>query len=75
MGTPTFSQMTTDQPLACRWCEEEYNSITYHWILHCPGMEYWRTLMMSKLQDEVHLSDTDKSISVLNSQDADLYEG
>ena len=36
-------------------------------------MEYWRTLMISKLPD-VHLTDTEKTIAVLNSQDADLYE-
>ena len=25
MRSPTYSQMTTDQPLTCRWCEEDYN--------------------------------------------------
>ena len=44
MRSPTYSQMTTDQPLTCRWCEEDYNRITDHWILFCPAMEYWRTL-------------------------------
>ena len=74
MRSPTYSQMTTDQQLTCRWCEEDYNSIIDNWILHFPAMEYWRTLMMSKLPDEVHLSDTYKTIAVLKSQDADLYE-
>ena len=73
MRSPTYSQMTTDQPLTCRWFEEDYNSITDHWILFCPAMEYWRTLMMSKFPDS-HLSDIDKIIAVLNSQDADSYE-
>ena len=73
MRSPTYSQMTTDQPLTCRWCEEDYNSITNHWILFCPAMEYRRSLMMAKLPDS-QLSDTDKIIAVLNSQDADSYE-
>ena len=74
MRSPTYSQMTTDQPLTCRWCGEDYKSITDHWILHCPAMEYWRTLMMSKLPVGHYLSDTDKTIAVLNSQDAHSYE-
>ena len=73
MRSPTYSQMTTDQPLTCRWCEEDYNSISDHWILFYPAMKYRRSLMMSKLPDS-QLSDTDKIIAVLNSQDADSYE-
>ena len=70
----TYSQMTTNQPLTCRWCGDEYNCITDHWILHCPAMEYWRTLMRSQLPSGHYLSDTDKTIAVLNSQDAHSYE-
>ena len=37
MRCPTYSQVTTGQPLRCRWCDEDYNSITEHWLRHCPA--------------------------------------
>ena len=40
MRCPTYSQVTTRQPLRCRWCDEDYNSITMHWLRHCPAMMY-----------------------------------
>ena len=30
MTCPTYSQVTTRQPLRCRWCDEDYYSITKH---------------------------------------------
>ena len=42
MRCPTYSQVTTRQPLRCRWCDEDYNSITKHWVRHCPAMKYWQ---------------------------------
>ena len=38
MRCPTYSQVTTDQPRRCRWCEEDYNSITEHFLRHCPAI-------------------------------------
>ena len=34
MRCPTCSHVTTGQPLICRWCDEDYNSITEHWLCH-----------------------------------------
>ena len=45
MTCPTYSQVTTGQPLRCRWCDEDYNSITEHWLRHCPAVVYWQELM------------------------------
>ena len=38
----TYSQVTTGQPLRCRWCDEDYNGITEHWLRHFPAMVYWQ---------------------------------
>ena len=40
MICPTYSQVTKGQPLRCRRCDEDYNSITEHWLRHCPTMVY-----------------------------------
>ena len=40
MRCQTYSQVTTGQPLRCRWCNEDYNSITEHLLRHCLAMEY-----------------------------------
>ena len=40
MRCPTYSQVTTGQPLRCRWCDEDYNSITERWLRHCPATVY-----------------------------------
>ena len=45
MRCPTYSQVRTGQPVRCRWCDEDYNSITEHWLRHCPAMVYWQKLM------------------------------
>ena len=37
---PTYSQVTTREPLRCRWYDEDCNSITMHWLRHCPAMMY-----------------------------------
>ena len=50
MRCPTYSQVTTGQPLRCRWCDEDYNNITEYWLRHCPAMVYlcfWVVLLSS----------------------------
>ena len=42
MRCPTYTQVTTGQPLRHKWCNENYNSITEHWVRHCPAMVYWQ---------------------------------
>ena len=70
-----YSQVTTGQPLRCRWCEEDNNSITEHWLRHCPVMEYWQELMTARLNEhEAHLDDRDTTIEILNSPNAVSYE-
>ena len=34
MRCPTYSQVTTGQPLRCRLCNADYNIITEHWLRH-----------------------------------------
>ena len=51
MRCPTYSQVTTRQSLRCRWCDEDYYSITEHWLRHCPAMMYWQELMMDRLNE------------------------
>ena len=75
MRCPTYSQVTTRQPLRCRWCDEDYYSITEHWIRHCPAMMYWQELMMDRLNEhEVYLDDRETVTAILNSQNAVAYE-
>ena len=75
MRCPTYSQVTTRQPLRCRWCDEDYYSITEHWLRHCPAMMYWQELMMDRLNEhEVYLDDRETVTAILNSQNAVAYE-
>ena len=75
MRCPTYSQVTTGQPLRCRWCNEDYTIITEHWIRHCPAMGYWQELMSVRLNEhEAHLNDGETTIAILNSQNAVAYE-
>ena len=75
MGCPTYSQVTTGQPMRCRWCDEDYNSITEHWLRHCPAMVYWQELMTTRLTEhEAFLDDRKTTIAILNSQNAVAYE-
>ena len=75
MRCPTFLQVITDQPLRYRWCDEDYNSITEHWLRHCPDMGYWQELMTDRLTEhENYLSDRETTIAILNSQNAVAYE-
>ena len=62
--------------MRCRWCDEDYNSITEHWLRHCPAMIYWQELMTARLteHENTHLDDRDKTIAILNSQNAVVYE-
>ena len=72
---PTYSQVTTGQPLRCRWCDEDYNSITKHWLCHCPAMVYWQELMTARLTEhEAFLDDRETTIAILNSQNTVVYE-
>ena len=48
MRCTTYSQVTTGQSLRCRWCDEDYNSITDHWLRHYPTMVYWQELMTAR---------------------------
>ena len=67
----TYSQVTTGQPLRCRWCNEDYNSITEHWLRHCPAMVYWQELMTDRLiEHEAFLDDRETTIAILNLQNA-----
>ena len=75
MRCPTYSQVTTRQPLRCKWCDEDYYSITKHWLRHCPAMMYWQELMMDRLNEhEVYLDDRETVTAILNSQNAVAYE-
>ena len=51
MRCPTYSQVTTRQPLRCRWCDEDYYSTTKHWLRHCQAMMYWQELMTVRLNE------------------------
>ena len=75
MRCPTYSQVTTRQPLRCRWCDEDYYSITKHWLHHCPAMMYWQELMTARLNEhEDYLDDRETMTAILNSQNAVGYE-
>ena len=74
MRCPTYSQVTTGQPLRCRWCDKDYNSITEHCLRHCPAIVYWQELMTARLNEhEAHL-DRETTSAILNSQSAVAYE-
>ena len=51
MRCPTYSQVTTGQPLRYRWCGEDYSNITEHWLRHFPALVYWQALMMARLTE------------------------
>ena len=75
MRCPTYSQVTTGQPLRCRWCDEDYSSITMHWLRHCPAMMYWQDRMEARLKEhECDLCDREAITAILNSQNAVDYE-
>ena len=76
MRCPTYSHVTTGQPLRCRWCDEDYNSITEHWLHYCSAMAvYWQELMTARFTEhEAFLDDRETTIAILNSQDAVAYE-
>ena len=75
MRCPTYSQVTTRQPLRFRWCDEDYSSITKHWHRHCSAMMYWQELMTARLKEhEAYLDDRETLIAILNSQNAVVYE-
>ena len=76
MRCPTYSQVTTRQPLRCMWCDEDYYSITKHWLIrHCPAMMYWQELMTAKLNEhEDYMDDRETMIAILNSQNTVAYE-
>ena len=74
MKCSTYSQVTTGQPLRCRWCTEDYNSITEHGLRYFPAMGYRQELMTTRLIEyEAHL-DARETIAILNSQNAVAYE-
>ena len=75
MRCPTCSQVITRQPLRCRWCDEDYNSITKHWLRHCPAMMYWQELMTARLiKHEAYLDNRETIIAILNSHNAVAHE-
>ena len=75
MRCPTYSQVTTDQPLRCRWCDEDYNSTPEHGLRHCPAMVFWQELMTARLTEhEAFLDDRETTIAMLNLQNAVAYE-
>ena len=75
MRCPTCSQVTTRQPPRCRWCDEDYNSITMHCLRQCPAMMYWQDRMAAILNEhEGYLDDRETITAILNSQNAVAYE-
>ena len=75
MRCQTYSQVTTGQPLRCRWCDEDYNNITKHWLRHCPAMIDWQELMTTRLTEhEAFLDDRVTTIAIINSQNALAYD-
>ena len=57
----TYSQVTTGQPLRCRWCKEYYNSIKE------------QELMTVRLTEhEAYLNDREATIAILNSQNEEI---
>ena len=75
-GQPRDNHRTTaGQPLRCRWCNEDYNIITEHWLRHCPAIGYWKELMPASLNEhDAHFDDRETTIAILNSQNAVTYE-
>ena len=74
MRCPTYSQVTTGQPMRFWWCDEDYNSITEHWLRHCPAIVYWQELKTTRLNEhEAHL-DRGKTIAILNSLNVVAYK-
>ena len=66
MRCPTYSQVTTGKPLRCRWCDEDYSSITMHWLRHCPAMMYWQDRMEARLKEhECDLCDREVITAIL----------
>ena len=75
MRCQTYSQVTSGQPLKCRSCDEDYNSITEHWLYHCPAIVYWQELMTDRLNEhDALLDDRETTITILSSQNALAYE-
>ena len=75
MRCPTYSQVTTGQPLRRRWCDKDNNSITEHWLRHYLAMVYWQELITTRLTEhEAFLDDRETTIAILNSQNAVVYE-
>ena len=61
--------------IICRWCDEDYNSITEHWLRHCMATVYRQELMTARLTEhEAFLDDRETTIAILNSQNAVAYE-
>ena len=74
MRYPTYSHVTTGLPLRCRWCYEDYSSITEHWLRHCLAMGYWQEMMTIRLTEhEAFLGDRETTIAALNSQNTVAY--
>ena len=62
MRCPTYSQVTTGQSQSCEWRDEDYNSITEHWLRHFPAMGYWPELMTARLAEhEAFLDDRENN--------------
>ena len=75
MRCTTYSQVTTGQPLRCRRCGEDYNSIMEQWICHFPAMVFWQELMMVRLTEhESFMDDRETTIAILNLHNAVVYE-
>ena len=75
MRCPTYLQVATGQPLICRWCDEDYNSIMEHWLRHCPAMGYWQEPMTARLTEhEAYLDDREITLAIFDSHNAVVYE-
>ena len=75
MRCPTYSQVTTGQPMRCGWCDKDYNNIMEHWLRHYPAIIYWQELMTARLTEhEAFLDDREKTIAILNSQNTVAYK-
>ena len=52
-------------------CDEDYNSITKHWLRHYPAMVYWQELITARLTEhKAFLDDRETTIAILNSRNA-----
>ena len=61
------------EPLRCRWCDEDHNSITKHWLHHCPAMMYWQELITARLgEHEGYLDDRETITAIVNSQSSSI---